>query len=575
MRIRARLESDVRTAVASALDDLGVVVDLDEVEWVVKKSQRADFQFNGVLAMAKHIPSAWDPSEIAHEIAGHLDGCPSLARAEASGPGFINLTLCESWLEELLGRMFASDRLGVETQLTDTVVIDYAGPNIAKEMHIGHLRSTIIGDALANILEFLGCRVIRQSHQGDWGTQFGMLVEHRFETCHDVDGHDAVADLETFYRHANARFETDEDFAQRARQRVVQLQGGDPETLEAWRSIVEVSQGLFDEVYGRLDVGLTRDDVAGESFYNPMLDDVIAELEAKGLVVESEGALCAYPPGFADREGEPLGMVVRKSGGGYLYATTDLAALRYRTQILGANRLIYVTDHRQALHFAMVFAVAKLAGWLRGVVAEHAPFGSVLGPDGRPLKTREGGTVKLRELVDEAERRAGDLMRERMGEAGDPALVHHVAVGAIKYSDLANDRASDYRFDWSRMLRFEGNTAPYIQYANVRARSILRKAEWFPPSSCKIRVEHPAERSLALALLDVEDAMVETASALSPHRLCAYLYDVATSFTRFYEACPVLVEGDVRESRLGLTALVSRVLERGLSLLGIAAPERM
>jgi arginyl-tRNA synthetase len=447
-------------------------------------------------------------------------------------------------------------------------------------MHVGHLRSTIIGDAIARLLEFEGHRVIRQNHVGDWGTPFGMLIEHLLDER--ATGHEAgVRELVAFYQAARAKFDADPAFAERARRRVVLLQSGDAETLALWHRLIDVSVVHFSEVYERLGVTLRPEDVAGESRYNADLPDVVAELQHAGLARESEGALCVFPPGFITREGEPLPLIVRKQDGGFTYATTDLAALRYRVRTLGARRVIYVVGTPQTQHLAMVFATARLAGWVDdGVRLEHVAFGSVLGADRKMLKTRAGDSISLVALLDEAVERAARVVEEKSPHL-DPAqkarIAAAVGIGAIKYADLANDRIKDYVFDWSRMLALDGNTAPYLMYAHARIRSILRRARDEGTAAIgPIAVETPEERALALALLEFPATLVRTAETLQPHRICGQLYDIASVFTTFYERCPVLRAPDpVRASRLALCTLTAQVLARGLDLLGIAAPEQI
>ncbi|BCJ51339.1 arginine--tRNA ligase [Actinoplanes sp. NBRC 14428] len=489
-----------------------------------------------------------------------------VAHAEVSGPGFVNLTVADELIAAALTDVAGDARLGVpQTKQPRTVVIDYSAPNIAKELTVGHLRSTVIGDALARTLEWLGHDVIRANHVGDWGTAFGMLIEHLLDE--GATGVSRAADLTAFYQAARAKFDADEDFRDRARLRVVRLQSGDEETLGLWRSLVAESRRYLLSAYERLGVTLTEADFAGESGYNDQLASVVDELDAKGLLVASDGALCVFPEGFTGRDGGPLPLIVRKSDGGFGYAATDLAALRHRTRVLGATRLLYVVGAPQRTHFAMVFAVAAAAGWLpEGVSAEHVPFGSILGTDGRMFRTRSGDSVKLAALLDEAVTRASAL-------APDPAVAAAVGVGAIKYADLAGDRRSDYVFDWDRMLALTGNTGPYLQYAYARIRSILDRAGAFRPA---VRITHPAERALALELLSFEPVVESVAATLEPHRLAGYLYGLASLYSTFYEQCPVLkAEDGVRESRLSLCLLTGRTLRRGLDLLGIATPAHL
>jgi arginyl-tRNA synthetase len=450
-------------------------------------------------------------------------------------------------------------------------------------MHVGHLRSTIIGDALARLLRFAGHDVIPQNHIGDWGTPFGMLIEHLLDVG-SGDARASMGELSGFYRAARAKFDGDPQFADRARQRVVLLQAGDERTLALWRQLVDISTQYFSSVYERLGVGLRNEDVRGESAYNAELPEIAAELERRGLARINDGALCAFPPGFTNRDGEPLPLIVRKQDGGYGYGATDLAALRYRTQQLGGTRLLYVVGAPQAQHLAMVYAVGAQAGWLAPPArAEHVAFGAVLGEDKKIFKSRAGDTVRLTDLLDEAVERAEAELARRAPD-GDPAarreLAAQIGIGAIKYADLANDRIKDYVFDWDRMLATEGRTGPYLQYAHARIHSIFRRAAEAgiarAPGGALVLPE-PAERKLALELLDFGSAVLEAGESLRPHRLAGYLYDLATVFTAFFENCPVLKAPDepLRASRLALCEHTAKVLARGLGLLGIAAPERM
>jgi len=547
---------------------------------VVRPSTHADAQINGALPLAKR--SNRPPREVAEALVGALEVDDLCLPPEIAGPGFVNLTLRDDALAAMLIDL-DDPRRGVQPATdTATVVVDYSAPNVAKEMHVGHLRSTIIGDALVRILGFLGHHVLRQNHLGDWGTPFGMLIEQLIASGSSAEA--SVADLNGFYREARATFDADDDFAERSRARVVALQGGDGESLALWRQLVAASESYFSDAYRRLEVTLTDDDYAGESTYNALLGPMVADLEAKGLVVVDDGALCAYPPGFTGRDGEPLPLIVRKADGGYGYAATDLAALRYRIEELGADDLLYVVGAPQHDHLAMVFAVATQAGWLTPPRrAEHIAFGSVLGPDGKMFRTRTGDTVRLADLVDEAVERAARLVAEK-SPGLDPATANDVAtalgIGAIKYADLASDRVKDYVFDWDRMLTFTGNTAPYLQYAHARMRSILAKAEPHDREAATpgaVRITEAAEHDLALALLGFNAAVHAACDRRSPHRLCTYLYDLATTYTTFYEACPVLraADSDLRRSRLALCALTAGVLATGLDLLGIRAPDQV
>ncbi len=554
------------------------------VDPVLRRAQSerfGDYQANVAMGLAKVVKAP--PREVAAAIVAQLDAGDICERVEVAGPGFVNLTLRADWLSTQVAQAAADDRLGVTpAEAAATVVVDYSGPNVAKEMHVGHLRSTVIGDAVVRVLLLLGHRVVPQNHLGDWGTPFGMLIEHLVGLGEQGAADElSIGDLDTFYREARAAFDADPGFAERARGRVVALQRGDEDTVRLWRLLVEESTAHFRAVYDLMDVALGDEHIRGESFYNSMLDDTVAELEAKGLVRIDDGALCAFPAGFVGRDGEPLPLIVRKRDGGYGYAATDLAALRFRVREIGAQWLAYVADARQSQHFAMVFAVAAEAGWLDGGRrAEHVAFGTVLGPDGRPFKTRAGDTVRLIDLLDEAVERAAAIVVEKSPDLDVVAraeVAQAVGIGAVKYADLANDRVKDYVFDWDRMLAMDGNTAPYLQYAHARTRSIFRRGGEPVPDPAAIAVTEPAERSLALSLLSLDEAVQATAGLLQPHRLCSYLFELAGAFTAFYERCPVLRAdtAEQRRSRLVLSDFTARVLKAGLGVLGIEAPERM
>jgi arginyl-tRNA synthetase len=549
---------------------------------VLRVSDRADYQANGALALAKELGGS-NPRSVAEKVvaAAVLDDVCSAV--EISGPGFINLTLSDEFLAGLVASLSRDPRLGVAPVASpERVVIDYSAPNVAKEMHVGHLRTTLIGDALARVLGFLGHEVLRENHIGDWGTPFGMLIEHLL----DVDGAEraesfSVRDLNDFYATARAQFDSDPAFADRCRHRVVLLQSGDPETMGLWRIFVAESVRHAQEVYDLLGVLLTPEDIVGESFYNPFLPELVSELDAKGLLVEDGGALCVFPEGFENRQGEPLPLIVRKSDGGYGYPATDLAAVRDRTGRLGASRLVYVVGAEQTLHLRLVFAVAVLAGYLPDAsAAVHAGFGLVLGTDGKKLASRSGESDRLIDLLTEGIDRAGAVLKERGSEVPperQAEIAHALGIGAIKYADLSTERMRDYVFDWERMLATDGNTGPYLQYAHARIRSIFRRSQVPPPSPGTVPLlGEPQERALALELLRFAEAIEAMAETLSPSKLCAYLFELATAFTSFYEACRVLVDDDaLRTSRLGLCDLTARVLESGLSLLGMEAPEQM
>jgi arginyl-tRNA synthetase len=574
---RTLLAARLQIAVAQAFGAEHAAVDP-----MVRRSDRADFQADLAMGLAKTLKRP--PRQVAEAVVAAADFAQIAERVEIAGPGFINVTLKADFLARAIHEVARDARLGVPlATVEDRIVIDYSAPNVAKEMHVGHLRSTIIGDALARLLEFAGHEVIRQNHIGDWGTPFGMLIEHLLDVGEGV-AKDDMGELSDFYRAARAKFDSDAAFADRARQRVVLLQAGDARTLELWRQLVELSKQYFSTVYERLGVGLSNQHVRGESSYNAVLPDIARELEQKGLAKINDGALCAFPPGFTNRDGEPLPLIVRKQDGGYGYAATDLAALRYRTQVLGGTRLLYVVGSPQAQHLSMVLAVGAQAGWLKPPArAEHVAFGAVLGADKKMFKTRAGETVRLTDLLDEAVERSDSELKKRSPE-GDPAarraLAPQIGIGAVKYADLANDRIKDYMFDFDRMLAAEGRTGPYLQYAHARIHSIFRRAAEQhiarTPHAAFI-LEEAAERKLALELLDFGHAVIEAGEQLRPHRLCGYLYDLATAFTAFFESCPVLKASDdaTRASRLALCETTARALSRGLGLLGIAAPERM
>jgi arginyl-tRNA synthetase len=564
------LGSLVRQAVRTEFGEIA-----DSIEINVRRSEHADYQADVALPLAKRLGRS--PRDIATAIVGQLPLGDVIDTAVVSGPGFINLTCRSSYLAAQLGHMHQDPRLGVPAAATaQTVVVDYSSPNLAKEMHVGHLRSTIIGDSLVRTLEFLGHKVIRQNHIGDWGTPFGMLIEEMLDEGM-ATGTEGVRELSSFYRAARTKFDTDPTFAERARARVVLLQRGDAETIALWRRLLEVTTAYIEALYERLHVKLDRHDIAGESRYNPQLEGIVAELTEKGLAQSSDGALCVYLPGYAGRDGKSLPLIVRKQDGGFGYAATDLAALKYRVHDLGARRILYVVGTPQSQHFSMVFDTGRLAGWVPAATRlEHVGFGSVLGQDGKVLKTRAGEAVSLAALLDEAVARAKAVVREdasTLGEGERDRIAEMVGIGAVKYADLANDRVRDYVFQWDRMLAFDGNTAPYLMYAHARIRSILRKAA---ASAGAIELGTPAERALALELLEFPTTVTAVGETLLPHRLCQRLFQIATTFTRFYDSCPVLnVEPPIRTSRLILCELTAQVLALGLDLLGIGAPQQM
>jgi arginyl-tRNA synthetase len=549
----------------------------------LRVSQHADYQANAAMALGKKLKRP--PREIAQAIVAKLALGDVCDKVEIAGPGFVNLTLSDAFLTRETRRAAADPAMGLQQAAApETVVVDYSAPNVAKEMHVGHLRSTIIGDCLTRVLGALGHRVIRQNHVGDWGTPFGMLIEHLVDVGEEGAARElGLGDLNAFYQEARKKFDADPAFADRARARVVLLQGGDEATLGLWRTLFDLSARYFETVYERLGVLLKRDDIAGESFYDPLLAETLDELSKKGLAKESKGALCVFPQGFTGREGEPLPLIVRKQDGGYGYATTDLAAIRYRLGTLGATWLLYVVGAPQAVHLTMVYQAAKEAGWLAPPArAQHVPFGSVLGSDKKMLRTRAGGSFKLTSLIDEAIERAAVKVLEKSKELPPEEraeIARMVGVGAIKYADLSSDRIKDYVFDWDRMLAFEGNTAPYVMYACARSRSIFRKASVEQGSIApeEITIVAREEHALALALLRFGAVVAQVGETLEPHHLCGYLYETAGLFMAFYDKCPVIrADSDAeRRSRLGLCDLTAGVLGRGLGLLGIEAPPRM
>ncbi|MCF7521346.1 arginine--tRNA ligase [Neisseria sp. ZJ106] len=542
-----------------------------------KNADFGDFQINGVMGAAKKAKQ--NPRELAQKVAEALAGSAVIAQAEVAGPGFINLRLHADFLAAHIQTALNAPRCGVAASDTPkTVVIDYSSPNLAKEMHVGHLRSSIIGDSISRVLEFMGHKVIRQNHVGDWGTQFGMLVAYMVEQQQDNAAFE-LSDLEQFYRAAKVRFDESPEFADTAREYVVKLQGGDEQVLKLWKQFVEISLSHAQNVYDTLGLKLRPEDVAGESIYNDDLQPVVDELAALGLAVEDDGAKVVFLDEFKNKEGEPAAFIVQKKGGGFLYASTDLACVRYRVGRLKGERLLYVVDHRQALHFAQLFTASRKAGWLpQNVEAEFIGFGTMMGKDGKPFKTRSGDTVKLVDLLDEAVERATALVNSKNPDlAADQAAAigKTVGIGAVKYADLSKNRTSDYVFDWDAMLSFEGNTAPYLQYAYTRVQSVFKKAgEW--DTQAGLTLTEPLEKQLAVELLKFADVLNNVADTAYPHYLAAYLYQVATLFSRFYEACPILkAEGNARNTRLQLAKLTGETLKQGLELLGIDTLEMM
>ena len=549
-------------------------------------SKHADFQSDAAMSLARELRRK--PRDIAAAVLPHLGGSELIESTELAGPGFINITLKDSALARLLDRQRQDERLGVPASDPQTIVVDYSAPNVAKEMHVGHLRSTIIGDACVRLLEWQGHTVLRRNHIGDWGTPFGKLIEHLLDIG-EAEASDELSqgDLNGFYRAAHEKATASEAFQERARARVVALQSGDAETRRLWTLLIEQSQRYFISVYEQLDLRLDGSEFAGESTYNDSLEPTLAELTEKGLIEQSDGAECLFPPGFSNRDGQPLPLIVRKRGGGYGYAATDLAALRERTTETHADRLLYVVGSPQSQHLQMIYAAGRMAGWLiPPASAEHIAFGSILGADGKMFKSRAGDTVRLAALLDEAVARAAATIEAKNPDLDERArreVASAVGIGAIKYADLANERTRDYVFDFDRMLALEGNTAPYLQYAHARIQSILRKAVDGKGVSLEqmdtgaLQLDTGAERALAMRLLSFPDVVADVSRTLLFHRLATWLFELATAFSTFYATCPVLDPPTeaTRLSRLALCRLTARTLATGLAVLGIRAPERM
>jgi arginyl-tRNA synthetase len=535
------------------------------------KPEFGDYQFNGIMKLAKILKQ--NPRQIATNVVEHIDTTGMIAKVEVAGPGFINIWLNNNWLSQQTNRIVTDERVGVGyVETPKKVVVDYSGPNMAKQMHVGHLRSSIIGDTLATLLEFLGDDVIRQNHIGDWGTQFGMLIAYLEEQ--NTDGNtQELKDLEQFYKDAKVRFDESELFANKARDYVVKIQSGDEHCLTLWQSFIDASLGHCEEVYEKLGVNLTRNDVRAESFYNPQLPNVINTLRKREMSTTSDGAECVF------LDGAEIPVIVQKGDGGYLYATTDLAALEYRAKELKANRICYVVDARQSGHFKQVFTIAKQAGMVgEDVSLEHIGFGTMMDKSGKPFKTRDGGTVKLVDLLDEAIVKAKASIKNPE-EYSEEALNHTakvLGIGAVKYADLSISRESNYIFSWDKMLSFEGNTAMYMQYAYARTQSILRK--YNAEVTGNIIVSDEIEHRLALMLLKFEDTLIKASIEATPHTITGYLYDLVTLFMKFYEQNPILkeeIEEDVKQSRLQLTKLTGTVIKKALNILGIEVVDKI
>lgn len=544
------------------------------------KVQFGDYQANGVMGAAKKM--GIPPRQLAEKILEQLDLTGIANKVEIAGPGFINIFLSPDWIAQQAENALADEHLNITKVKPETIVIDYSSPNVAKQMHVGHLRSTIIGDASARTLSYLGHNIIRANHLGDWGTQFGMLIAFLEKKQNENAADMALADLEEFYREAKKCYDEDEVFAERARSYVVKLQSGDEYCRAMWRKLVDITMQQNQETYQRLNVTLTEDDIMGESLYNPMLPGIVADLKAKGLAVESEGATVVFLDEFKNKDGEPMGVIVQKKDGGYLYTTTDIACAKYRHEVLHADRSLYYIDSRQHQHLMQAWTIVRKAGYIPDSMSlEHHMFGMMLGKDGRPFKTRSGGTVRLTDLLDEAYERAQVLIREKNPDMDDEELnnvARVVGIGAVKYADLSKNRTTDYIFDWDLMLSFEGNTAPYMQYAYTRVASIFKRADIDESTLTQpINLIEQHEKQLAIRLVQFEETIMQVAREGTPHVMCAYLYDLAQAFSGFYENCPILSAEDenVRQSRLKLARLTARTLKQGLDTLGIEIVDRM
>lgn len=552
------------------------------VEPLVRQSgkvQFGDYQANGIMGAAKKL--GLNPREFAQNVVEKVDLTGIAEKLEIAGPGFINIFLTPAWLAENVKKSLQDNHLGIERNQSQTVVVDYSSPNVAKEMHVGHLRSTIIGDGVVRALAFLGNKVIRANHVGDWGTQFGMLIAYLEKMENEHASEMELSDLEAFYRSAKEHYDNDADFAEKARHYVVKLQSGDEYCRTMWKKLVDITMQQNQQNYQRLNVTLTENDVMGESLYNPMLPAIVADLKAQGLAVEDDGALVVFLDEFKNKDGNPMGVIVQKKDGGFLYTTTDIAAAKYRYETLKADRALVFSDTRQSQHMQQAWLITRKAGYVPDSFSlEHHNFGMMLGKDGKPFKTRTGGTVKLADLLDEATERAEKLIAEKnpnLTACERQAVVEAVAIGAVKYSDLSKNRTTDYVFDWDNMLSFEGNTAPYMQYAYTRISSIFSRSNINPDTlTGEIALTEEKERALALKLLQFEEAVTIVAKDGTPHVLCQYLYELAGIFSSFYEACPILnADENVKNSRLQLASLTAKTLKQGLDLLGIKTVEKM
>ncbi|CNJ33072.1 arginine--tRNA ligase [Yersinia aldovae] len=576
MNIQALLSDKVSQALIAA----GAPAECEAQVRQSAKVQFGDYQANGVMAVAKKL--GMQPRQLAEKVIEQLDLTGIASKVEIAGPGFINIFLDRQWVAEKVEYALTAPKLGVAPVEPLTIVVDYSAPNVAKQMHVGHLRSTIIGDAAVRTLEFLGHNVIRANHVGDWGTQFGMLIAYLEKMQNENASDMGLSDLELFYQQAKKTYDEDEEFAKRARAYVVKLQGGDEYCRAMWRKLVDITMAQNQIAYNRLNVTLTQDDVMGESLYNPMLPGIVADLKAKGLAVESEGATVVYLDEYKNKDGEPMGVIIQKKDGGYLYTTTDIACAKYRYETLGADRVLYYIDSRQHQHLMQAWTIVRKAGYVpESVPLEHHMFGMMLGKDGKPFKTRSGGTVKLSDLLDEAIERAGKLIAEKNPDMPADELkqvVEAVGIGAVKYADLSKSRTTDYIFDWDNMLALDGNTAPYMQYAYTRVISVFKRAGIDESSlTLPLVITEEREASLATRLLQFEEVITAVAREGTPHVMCSYLYDLAGLFSSFYEHCQILNADseESRQSRLKLAMLTAKTLKQGLDTLGIQTVERM
>ena len=575
------IQALINDKVSQALEAAGAPAGSPAAVRQSAKPQFGDYQANGVMGVAKKLGT--NPREFAQKVLDVLDLDGIASKTEIAGPGFINIFLSEEFLAKQAESALADTRLGVTAEEQKTIVADYSAPNVAKEMHVGHLRSTIIGDAVVRTLEFLGHKVIRANHIGDWGTQFGMLIAN-LERVQQESGEVSMelADLEAFYRESKKLYDEDEEFALKARNYVVKLQGGDEYCAEMWKKLVDVTMVQNQRNYDRLNVSLTRDDVMGESMYNDMLPGIVADLKEKGIAQEDDGAQVVFLDEYKNKDGEAMGVIIQKRDGGFLYTTTDIACAKYRYETLGADRVLYFIDSRQHQHLMQAWSIVRKAGYVpEEVTLEHHAFGMMLGKDGRPFKTRAGGTVRLADLLDEAEERAVKLIEEKNPELDSEEkqnIARTVAMAAVKYADLSKHRTTDYIFDWDNMLAFEGNTAPYMQYAYTRVASIFAKAGIsMDELSGEIKLTEDKEKALIAKLLQFEEAVQSVAREGQPHIMCSYLFELAGQFSSFYEACPILNNEDdaIKQSRLKLAALTAKTIKQGLDLLGIETLERM